>query len=173
MKSCKNVIIFTLSVRLSVLRTSMRTLMKFDAEQCLLNSIGGFQFWSKSNTSDGHVTWTKVYTCVTTHISSATPYIFIGTRNVSKQISTKSEIRIFSTQYTFFFLVRLKGLRHKQKGVQATEPIRHAFPNFCIQQSVVELSALRWCGAASLGDWCLTFRDNVMVTSATVEPCCH
>ena len=55
-KSCKNVITFTMSVRLSVLRTAIRTLMKFGAAQCLLNSIGGFQFWSKSNTSNGHLT---------------------------------------------------------------------------------------------------------------------
>jgi hypothetical protein len=55
-KSCKNAITFTMSVRLSVLRTSIRTFMKFDAEQCLLNSIGGFQFLSKSNTTDGHLT---------------------------------------------------------------------------------------------------------------------
>jgi hypothetical protein len=123
-KICKNVITFTMSVRLSVLRTSIRTFIKFDAEQCLLNSIGGFQFWSKSNTSDGHLMWTKVYTCVTTHISIANPYIFIGTRSVSKQTSTESEIRIFSSVH--FFFVRLKGLRHKQKGVQATEPFCYA-----------------------------------------------
>ena len=46
------------------------------------------------------------------------PSVFIGTRNVSKQISTKSEIRIFYSVH--FCFLRLKGLRHKQKGVQAS-----------------------------------------------------
>jgi len=119
-----------MSVRLSVLRTSIRTCMKFDAEQYLRNSVGGFLFWSKSNTSDGHLNANKdLHVRYHTHISGATPYMFIGTINVSKQISTKSEIRIFYSVHFFFFFggVRLKGLRHIQKGVQATEPFCYAF----------------------------------------------
>lgn len=132
-----------LYVCLSVWRTSIRTLMKFDVEQCLLNSIGGFQFWLKSNTSDGHLTWTKVYSCVTTHISSATPYIFIGTRNVSKQISTKSEIRIFYSGFFFFFCVwRDCDINRKECKRQNPSAMR-SFPNFCIRQSVTDLSFLR------------------------------